>query len=136
MAVDKLNQATSYMNTLPIQLTPFGGLMAELHKGKFLPEVNEELRKVTRACAEFGGKGSLTITIKVDAATGKSSTASITGDVKTKVPKQELRPTVRFLTPAGDIVNEDPEQPELPMGDKVTPLTSVEEPEEQRRRAK
>lgn len=111
----------------PIQHTGIGRMMGELEKGKFLVQVEERLEELGRELADLGGRGALTIRINMEAEVGRSATATLTGEVTIKKPRRKPKPLVRFLTPAGEFVNEDPEQPDLFPAENVVTIGSDEE---------
>lgn len=115
---------------MKIAFTEIGPLLEQLERGKFVGVIDEKLAELGREMAEGGGKGKMTITLSFDTEKGRSATTTITGDVSIRKPSRKPKPMVRFLTPEGGFVSEDPDQPELPgVAENVTPLLTAGEAE-------
>lgn len=76
-------------------------LLEQTGRGRALEEANEQMGVLIRALQQRGGKGSITVQIKLEAQ-GPSLVASL-GSVKIAAPRVEVGQSVFFTTPEGHL---------------------------------
>jgi hypothetical protein len=104
-------------------IRPFAAILQEVGAGRLHDRVSEQLADVTAAVAATGKKGTVTLVVTVEPLKGGKSKAGITdtlvvtGKSAAKVPEgDDSAPTsVFFHDASGNLVRNDPNQPELPI---------------------
>lgn len=91
-------------------------VFADLEGGRALDDMNGALDEVTRAVAEYGKVG--TLTIKLTVRPNGENSISITPDIKAKAPEAARGASVYFVT-GGGITRSNPNQPDLPLKEVV-----------------
>ena len=109
--------------------TPFSQHIAYLGKGMLEAELTEELSELIRAVRDTGRAGELTLKLNVKMHSARDeNTVIITPSVSNRKPKFDLAPAIMFSTAGGDLLRNDPDQPELELKTVETtskPLKSV-----------
>ncbi len=106
--------------------TPFSQILAHLGKGSIDATATEELAELVKAVRTTRKKGSITITMNVGMLDNSSEDAvKMTAEVKTTPPKMPLPTTIGYSTHDGDILRDDPDQPELNLRQVEAPPVSV-----------
>jgi hypothetical protein len=97
------------MDSIPQSKT--GALLESLEAGDLMRDADEALAELTKAVEITGGKGS--ITLKIDLERKKPGTVVVRAKVDAKVPKEEPTACIRYVGPAGDLLERDPAQAEF-----------------------
>jgi len=85
-------------------------IIEELRAGTCKEELTEKLNEVTRACVATGKSGSLTLTLKI---MPQGAQFIVADDVKAKVPKHAVQPTIMFVDEEANLMRRDPRQMSL-----------------------
>ena len=94
--------------------TPFSQHISHLSRGMLEAELTEELAAVVKAVRETRLQGTLTLSLKIKMhSRSDEDTVIISPSVKTSKPKLETAPAIMFSTADGDLLRNDPNQPEL-----------------------
>lgn len=100
--------------SIVINKTPFSQQVAYLGKGMLDAELTEELSELIKAVRDTGRTGSLTLKLNVKMHSARDeNTVIITPSVSKVKPKLDLAPSIMFSTADGDLLRNDPDQPEL-----------------------
>jgi hypothetical protein len=94
-------------------------LLESLEAGDVMRDADAKLSEVLAAVELTGDKGALTITIGIERK--RPGLLIIRPKVVEKVPREELNPELRFLTPGGDLAHDDPAQRQFDF-QNVTPM--------------
>ncbi len=86
--------------------------LQEFGHGATNKQLGNVTREVLQACRDNGGKGTITLTLKVGAADGL---AELHASVKVSKPMPALPGGSYFVTSEGALVTEDPRQAKLPI---------------------
>ena len=101
---------------------PFIDTLRTVEYGHLLDELTEVQHEVVEAVNKTGKQGQITIVLKYKQET--EGQIRIEADIKDKVPQQARGGTLFFLTPEGNLDQNDPRQSNLP-------LRNVNEPQAQ-----
>jgi len=91
---------------------PFCEILGEISGGMLASRLSDELADLSAAVAATSKAGTLTLTVKLTP-NGVNS-VFVTGDVKAKAPADTMPKSIFFTTSSGDLLRNDPDQPELP----------------------
>lgn len=92
---------------------PATDILRQIRGGVVVDELTEALAIVTAAVRATRKAGEVTLKIKVKPDKGGGRAYVLAGAVDCKTPKRELPEGVFFLNDDGDLVRNDPDQPEL-----------------------
>jgi len=98
----------------------FADVLRDLGHGAANKQASRLIAELVKACTETGGKGTLTLTVKVGAADGL---AELAVTAKATVPQPKLPGGSYFATKTGGLVTEDPRQGKLPL--RAIPLAPL-----------
>lgn len=84
-----------------------------LGHGEVMDELHDAFREVEKAVSATGKDGTITLKIKIKA--NGNNKRRLIGDVSFKAPKEPARETYVFATEQGQYVENDPDQPQLPL---------------------
>ena len=94
--------------------TPFSQLIAYLNKGMLEAELTEELSELVKTVRETARAGELTLKLKVQLHNPRDEdTVIITPSISNRKPKMDMAKAIMFSTADGDLLRNDPNQPEL-----------------------
>lgn len=89
-------------------------MIREIDRGQFGDDVQEAIDEVVEAIARKG-RGSGSVTLKIDLKMVKEGVFEISGEVKNSKPKETRLPALFFFDDASnELVRNDPRQPTLP----------------------
>lgn len=97
----------------PPRIRPFADFLAEHNNGAGHNLAGEKLHELVAAVRDTGKKGSLTLTLSIEAMDEDTLVTVI--DVATKVPKPPSKAAVFFVTDDGNLSRSDPKQTHLPL---------------------
>ena len=106
--------------------------LKELRHGECVTDLTVALLDLVTAVQASGGKGSVTLTVKVQPfSKADSHTLMLTDEIKGKPPKVDRGATILFSDDHGELSRNDPRQPLLPELRQATvhPLREVIEKE-------
>lgn len=89
----------------------FADFIREQANGRTHDELTEALQAVALAVRETGKKGTLQLTIAITPVKGLSGAVQITDTVKVSRPTRDRPAPVFFVTEAGRVQKDDPQQP-------------------------
>lgn len=117
----KKNTASPASEPLDIQPTarPVVRALNDIGDGAFLVESSSKLMEVVAAVHENGGKGEITIKLKISKS--GNSMVKIDSDVSSKKPKPAKLPTVLYSSEDGQLLQYDPRQGQLDLEDADEP---------------
>lgn len=92
---------------------PLADLMTRLGKGRLLADGGEALTEIVSAVKELGGKGELTIKIRVKRVPNTESVLVFEYEVNGKAPKSRPSSTCLYAGDDGSLTPNDPNQREL-----------------------
>ena len=87
-------------------------ILGEIAGGALAERATDELAEATAAVIETRKAATVTITIKITP-NGENS-VFVDGEVKAKVPKTSMPRSIFFTDAGGNLLRNDPTQPELP----------------------
>jgi hypothetical protein len=102
----------------------FAQLVDTLDHGEIAREADEALAELARAVEDFGGKGSVTLTLRLERK--KPGVVVIRPDVAKKIPREAPNASLRYVGPKGELLESDPMQAEFAF-QNVTPIQRDEE---------
>ena len=88
-------------------------VLRDLTGGQTYEVLNSALTDVVQGVLDTHKTGSLTIFLKIKP--NGDSAVIITDEIKSKVPEKSRGESVFFATAGGNLVREDPRQPDLPL---------------------
>lgn len=88
-------------------------VLRDLTGGQTYDVLNSALTDVVQGVLDTHKTGSITLTLKIKP-NGENSVI-ITDEVKAKVPERSRGESVFYATAGGNLVREDPRQPDLPL---------------------
>jgi len=94
-------------------MRPITDVLRDVRRGRAVEQATRMTAEVVRAVDETGKPGELTIKIKVKPEKGGGSQKTITCEVKSKKPEQDIPEAVFFSDPDGDLHRTDPAQSEM-----------------------
>lgn len=95
------------------QIRPFAELMTMLDHGTVHAEASRGLHDLTAAVRDTGKAGTMTITLKLAPLKGNTDQLVIQAQVATKPPKSEPTSAIFYVDNSGNLVRNDPRQPEI-----------------------
>jgi hypothetical protein len=90
----------------------FTDVLRDLRFGVALDEISEEFNRLVAAVDNTGRPGELTLKIKLKPST--AGAIEVLDEVKAKVPTLPKESSLFFPTVEGNLVRNDPRQPEIP----------------------
>ena len=94
-------------------MSKYANIIEQLQYGSLAEEIDQKLSELIKACESTQRQGEITVTFKLKPGKGNSGQMEITPAVKAKVPEVERGSAIMFITPAGDLTQQDPRQKEL-----------------------
>ena len=89
--------------------------LRDLHQGKVLEELSEEITAITAAVRAAGKSGELTLKVKFKTPPkGDVSYLTFEAEVSSKKPRRDRGDTIFFITNDNRLTRQDPTQTELP----------------------
>ena len=95
----------------------FSAVVADLHRGELIDQLDDEIAEVVTAVRETGKKGSLTLTISVSSPRRGSDEVVVNAKTKAVAPKGD-RLGATFYDNDGRLQREDPRQTRLELGER------------------
>lgn len=96
--------------------------LLDMRGGRVVSDVNKKFNEVLTAVLETGGKGDLTLKLKIApnrmARGGAVLAVSCEHECKMKIPELELNPSIFYITQDGNFTQTDPEQGEFDLQEK------------------
>jgi len=86
----------------------FPKVLSEIRAGLCEQELSEKLNEVTKACIATGKNGSISLTITI--APQGSTQAIVADNIKAKIPKHSVQPTIMFVDDDANLTRRDPRQ--------------------------
>lgn len=96
-----------------MSIRPITDTLRSLGHGTFIDDASDALNKLVTAVDETGRAGKLTLTLSIKKATRGSGAMVVQDEIKLSLPKPDMRETMLFATPEGNLVTEDPRQQSL-----------------------
>lgn len=103
----------------------YTGLVGQIQYGSLAEELDEKLTELVKACESCHRQGELTLTLKLKPGKGNSGQMEVTPVVKMKAPEAERGSAILFTTPEGNLQQQDPRQPNLPLKQAAEPAEPV-----------
>lgn len=92
----------------------FTEALQDIRGGDLVAELTEELRQIVTLVKANGGRGEITLKLRVKRALkGASNSLVIVDEVRAKPPKFQENETILFANEEGDLQRSDPRQPKL-----------------------
>lgn len=107
-----------------MSIRPITDTLRSLGHGTFIDDASDALNKLVTAVDETGRAGKLTLTLSIKKATRGSGAMVVQDEIKLSLPKPDMRETMLFATPEGNLVTEDPRQQTLEL--KTVPTATSE----------
>ena len=104
------------------EMSKTAALLESLNGGETMRDAAADLAELIAAVEETGGKGSLTITLKLERKQNRR--VIIRAAVKPSIPREEPNPELRYVTREGELSANDPDQSEFEF-QNVTPMQSA-----------
>ncbi len=98
-----------------IQVRPFADVLRDLGRGAVIDEAAVLLQDLVRAVRDYGKKGRFTLTVEVQPMKGNAQALMVTAAAVTKPPSGEPISGMFFTDEVGNLVQNDPRQPQLPL---------------------
>lgn len=95
------------------QVRPFAELLTILDKGTAHAEASRALHDLVAAVADTGKAGTMTLTIKLAPLKGSTDQIVVAAQVTAKPPKSEPGAAIFWRDKSGNLVRNDPNQPEI-----------------------
>jgi hypothetical protein len=92
---------------------PFAELLTILDRGAAHAEASRALHDLTAAVRDTGRKGSMSIVLQVQALKGSTDQLVVSAQVTCKPPKSEPAASIFYADHSGNLVRNDPRQPEI-----------------------
>lgn len=102
----------------------FTEILSQIRKGKCIIEAQDKLQELVKQCRDTGKTGELTLKLKVKP--GAHGEMLVTGTSDAKVPKPDVVSTLFFDADNGDLLREDPKQPEIPFDNVIDPTAALQ----------
>jgi hypothetical protein len=96
-----------------IQIRPFAELLTMLDHGQAHAEASRALHDLVAAVRDTGKQGAMTINLKLAPLKGNIDQLVVAAQVTSKPPKSEPSAAMFFVDDAGNLVRNDPRQPEI-----------------------
>lgn len=93
---------------------PFAAVIQEQRQGGLHGELSHELANLVASVQETRKPGVLTLTLKVTP-NKDGVTVTLSDDISVKLPKSDRGAAIFFVQGDGNLVRNDPRQPELPL---------------------
>jgi hypothetical protein len=94
-------------------IRPFAAFLQELNDGESHTELSQALPSLVEAVQAAGKAGTITYTLKVAPAGRGGATVMITDKIAVKSPEPARSETVWFIDAGGNVVRNNPAQPQL-----------------------
>lgn len=104
----------------------FESVLRNQRKGVMAADLSDKLAELTRAVCAYGKPGKITLTLKLNPASGDGTALSIADEIEIKPPTAPKPNSIFFTTEDGQLLREDPAQKELEL--KVVPPKETAEP--------
>jgi hypothetical protein len=102
-------------DTGEIQVRPFADVLRDLGRGAVIDEAAVLLQDLVRAVRDYGKKGTFTLKVEVQPMKGDARALMVTAKADAKPPAGEPVSGVFFTDDVGNLVQNDPRQPQLPL---------------------
>lgn len=93
---------------------PFAAFLAEHAKGVTHSELTEQLAAVVTAVRDTGKPGALQLTIKIRPMKSNDEVLLVSDVVRATIPKPDKSDSVFYADDAGNLVRDNPNQPDIP----------------------
>lgn len=98
-----------------IQVRPFADILRDLGRGAVIDEAAVMLQDLVRAVRGYGKKGSFTLKVEVAPMKGDSEALLVHAKADSRPPSGEAVSAVFFADDHGNLLRDDPRQPQLPL---------------------
>lgn len=108
-------------DTGEIQVRPFADILRDLGRGAVIDEAAVMLQDLVRAVRDYGKKGTFNLKVEVQPMKGENEALIVSAAATAKPPAGEATSAVFFADGHGNLLREDPRQPQLPLRELNTP---------------
>lgn len=98
-----------------IQVRPFADVLRDLGRGSVIDEAAVMLQQLTTSVADTGKKGRLVLVVEIAPMKGDNSALLVHAKADLKLPATEPISAVFFHDDHGNLLRDDPRQPQLPL---------------------
>lgn len=106
-----------------IQVRPFADVLRDLGRGSVIDEAGVMLQQLASSVAETGKKGRLVLAIEIAPMKGDQAALLVHAKADLKLPASEPIAAVFFHDEHGNLLRDDPRQPQLPLRELNRPET-------------
>jgi len=94
----------------PKQVKPFGLYLKTTNRGRTEADLSDKMHELIEQVLETGKKGTLTLTVTVDADDADARRLILTEKVVSKLPQPDPRKSIFFADDTGNLTRNDPSQ--------------------------
>ncbi|TDD77718.1 hypothetical protein [Actinomadura rubrisoli] len=98
-----------------IQVRPFADVLRDLGRGCVIDEAAVMLQDLVRAVRDYGKKGTFNLRVEIAPMKGENEALIVSASATAKPPAGEATTGVFFADGVGNLVRDDPRQPQLPL---------------------
>jgi hypothetical protein len=97
------------------QVRPFAAVLQDINNGAVADQLAHDVQNLVQTVRQFGRKGKLTVTLEVAPRKGNAAALNLTARRDLKLPQEEPVESVFFADTDGNLLRDDPRQPQLPL---------------------
>jgi hypothetical protein len=98
-----------------IQVRPLADILRDLGKGRVVEDAATMLQDLVRAVRDYGKKGTFTLKVEVAPMKGDAEALLVNAKAEARPPSGEPVSAVFFSDQHGNLLRDDPRQPQLPL---------------------
>lgn len=98
-----------------IQVRPFADILRDLGRGAVIDEAAVMLQDLVRAVRDYGKKGTFNLRVEIQPMKGENQALIVSAKADAKPPAGEPTSAVFFADEHGNLLRDDPRQPQLPL---------------------